>query len=599
VTATAQAHLSSIAAPGAELEADIVVIGGGLGGVSAALAAARQGARVVLVEELDWLGGQLTAQAVPPDEHPWIESLSTSQSYAALRHGIRAYYRTHMPLTEAARGSLRLNPGQGNVSTLCHEPWVAVKVIDSLLAPHVAAGRVTVLRRHRLLQVQAGGDRLRAVRVRDLVNECERVLQAPMFIDATEIGDVLEMAQVEHVFGAEAQSRTGELHALPEADPFDQQAITWCLAADYLPGEDHTIDKPAAYDRLKTLQLDCWPGPQFSWTLSDFVTHQPRERPLFVGPSDAESLYDLWHARRIAWRLNFEPGAYASDITLANWPQMDYWEKPIVGVTPQAQAQALEEARQFSLAFFYWMQTDAPRHDGGCGYRGLRLRGDVLGTSDGLAKQAYYREGRRIEAEFTVLEQHVGVKARPGQDAAESFFDSVGIGAYRIDLHPSTRGRNQPLTRPAAVPRRPMQIASSSSPVPPLAPTAPSTLPCASLITTAPVCGRNLPRPWRPARRRSSGCPWRARPACGWTRPCRPRPRPWRARCRSGTCWRRPRWRRPSGCRRRRARRCPWACSRLLRLGEGGGDDLAGLLQGEHGASEGVLSVVVGGRTGA
>ena len=97
---------------------------------------------------------------------------------------------------------------------------------------------------------------------------------------------------------------------------------------------------------------------------------------------------------------------------------------------------------QFSLAFFYWMQTDAPRHDGGYGYRGLRLRGDVLGTADGLAKQAYYREGRQIRAEFTVLEQHIGVRARPGQQAAESFFDSVGIGAYRIDLHPSTRGRN-------------------------------------------------------------------------------------------------------------------------------------------------------------
>ncbi len=141
-------------------------------------------------------------------------------------------------------------------------------------------------------------------------------------------------------------------------------------------------------------------------------------------------------------RKHFEPGAYASDITLGNWPQMDYWEKPVVGVTPQEQATALEEARQFSLAFFYWMQTDAPRHDGGTGYPGLRLRGDVLGTTDGLAQQAYYREGYRIESEFTVLEQHIGVQARPGADAAESFFDSVGIGAYRIDLHPSTRGRN-------------------------------------------------------------------------------------------------------------------------------------------------------------
>ncbi|MEJ8850058.1 FAD-dependent oxidoreductase [Variovorax rhizosphaerae] len=422
--------------------ADVVIIGGGLGGVSATLAAARLGSKVILVEELDWLGGQLTSQAVPPDEYPWIEYLTASQSYATFRETIRNYYRRHMPLTDVARARVRLNPGQGNVSSLCHEPWVAVKAIDELLAPHVAAGRVTVLRRHRLLKTETDGDRIRAVHVRDLGADTKLVLIAPIFVDATEIGDLLEMAKVEHVFGAEAQSQTNELHALPEADPFDQQAITWCLAADYLPDEDHTIDKPTDYERLKTLQLDCWPGPQLSWTLSDFVTHQPRERPLFVGPTDTDSLYDLWHARRIAYRQNFEPGSYASDITLANWPQMDYWEKPVVGVSPEAQALALEESRQFSLAFFYWMQTDAPRHDGGHGYRGLRLRGDVLGTADGLAKQAYYREGRRIRAEFTVLEQHIGVAARPGETGAEHFSDSVGIGAYRIDLHPSTRGRN-------------------------------------------------------------------------------------------------------------------------------------------------------------
>ncbi|CAN7715812.1 FAD-dependent oxidoreductase [Variovorax sp. LjRoot130] len=427
---------------GAEHTADVVVIGGGLGGVAATLAAARLGASVVLVEELDWLGGQLTSQAVPPDEYPWIEYLTASQSYATFRETIRAYYRHHMPLTDAARARVRLNPGQGNVSSLCHEPWVAVKAIDELLAPHIAAGRVSVLRKHRTLKVETDGDRICAVHVRDLEADVGRVLTAPLFIDATEIGDLLEMAGVEHVFGAEAQSQTNELHALPEADPFDQQAITWCLAADYLPNEDHTIDKPVGYERLKTLQLDCWPGPQLSWTLSDFVTHQPRERPLFVGPTDTDSLYDLWHARRIAYRQHFTPGSYASDITLANWPQMDYWEKPIVGVAPALQAAALEEARQLSLAFFYWMQTDAPRHDGGQGYAGLRLRGDVLGTTDGLAKQAYYREGRRIQAEFTVLEQHIGVAARPGKAGAERFADSVGIGAYRIDLHPSTRGRN-------------------------------------------------------------------------------------------------------------------------------------------------------------
>ena len=49
----------------------------------------------------------------------------------------------------------------------------------------------------------------------------------------------------------------------------------------------------------------------------------------------------------------------------------------------------------------------------------------------------YIRESRRIKAEFTVLEQHLSTECR-GTEEAEPFTDSVGIGCYRIDLHPST-----------------------------------------------------------------------------------------------------------------------------------------------------------------
>ena len=65
------------------LRADVVIAGGGLGGCAAALAALRNGLRVVLTEETDWIGGQLTQQAVPPDEHRWIESHGCTQSYRA------------------------------------------------------------------------------------------------------------------------------------------------------------------------------------------------------------------------------------------------------------------------------------------------------------------------------------------------------------------------------------------------------------------------------------------------------------------------------------------------------------------------------------
>ena len=81
------------------------------------------------------------------------------------------------------------------------------------------------------------------------------------------------------------------------------------------------------------------------------------------------------------------------------------------------------------------MQTEA-------GWKGLRLRPDVVGTEDGLAKYPYIRESRRIQAEFTVLEQHVGAEARRHDSQAEEFDDSVGVGSYRIDLHPSSGGDN-------------------------------------------------------------------------------------------------------------------------------------------------------------
>ncbi len=396
-----------------ERQTDILVVGGGVGGVAAALAAAYLGKNVVLTEETDWIGGQLTAQAVPPDEHPWVETTGCTNSYRHMRNKVRDYYRRNYPMTEAAREDMLLNPGNGYVSRLCHEPRVALAVLEELLAPYRSSRRVEILTRHRPVVAETANDRVSAVTLLNEENGEQIVITAAYILDATELGDLLELAQMEYIIGAESKAQTGELNAVDgEPQPLDQQAITWCFAMDYLPGRDYTIAKPEDYNFWKSYQADFWPGPQLGWKDVDPQTLETRHRGVFHGPAQGRKVGDFWHYRRILDRGYYVNEFVPSDITLVNWPQIDYWLGPLLGVTEEKKAEYLRACKQLSLSFLYWMQTEAPRQDGGAGYPGLRLRPDIVGTADGLAKYVYIRESRRIQAEFTVLEQHVGVEAR-------------------------------------------------------------------------------------------------------------------------------------------------------------------------------------------
>jgi hypothetical protein len=431
--------------------ADVVILGGGVGGCAAALAAARAGCSVLLTEETDWIGGQLTQQAVPPDEHPWIESFGCTRSYRRFRNGVRAYYRRHYPLTAEAREAVFFNPGNGLVSRLCHEPRVALAVLQEMLAPFISSGRVQLLLCHKAIAADVKGDRVTAVKVHDTRNDCSVILTGAYFLDATELGDLLPLTGTEFVTGFESQKETGEPHAPAQAQPDNQQAFTFCFAVDYLPGEDHTIPKPKEYDfwsKYVPNMTPAWPGPLLSWKMSNPITLQ--ERAVTFDPSGpGTGGMNLWLYRRILDRRNFRSGSHRSDVSLINWPQNDYWLGNLCNVKPEEAARHLRRAKQLSLSLLYWMQTQAPRPDGGVGWKGLRLRPDVVDTADGLAKYPYIREARRIRAEFTVLEQHVGTEARQkltGKKGealtAEHFADSVGIGSYRIDLHPSSGGDN-------------------------------------------------------------------------------------------------------------------------------------------------------------
>ena len=219
---------------------------------------------------------------------------------------------------------------------------------------------------------------------------------------------------------------------------------------DHLEGEDHTIERPAEYEFWRDYvpaMTPPWPGRLLSWKTTHPITLDPRELPF--DPTMKVSGLNLWSYRRIADAGNYAPGTYRSGISLINWPQNDYWLAPLVDAPPEEQACHIARAKQLSLSLLYWMQTAAPRPDGGTGWKGLRLRSDLVGTADGLAKAPYIREARRLRAEFTVTEQHVSTEARMAatgrsreEVTAAAFPDSVGVGAYRIDLHPTTDGKN-------------------------------------------------------------------------------------------------------------------------------------------------------------
>jgi hypothetical protein len=201
---------------------------------------------------------------------------------------------------------------------------------------------------------------------------------------------------------------------------------------DYLEGEDHTIEKPQDYAKWRAYVPHLsppWTGPLLSWTTCDPQTLKPRAAYFDPNPGqNSRPGLNLWTYRRILDRANFTPGAYSSDVTLVNWPQNDFWLGDLLTATPEQKGDYLRQAKQLSLSLLFWMQTEAGP------WKGLRLRRDVVGTEDGLAKAPYIRESRRMQAVFTVLEQHVRTET--------VFEDSVGVGCYRIDLHPTAGGTN-------------------------------------------------------------------------------------------------------------------------------------------------------------
>src|SRR5690606_1204716 len=119
------------------------------------------------------------------------------------------------------------------------------------------------------------GDQVCAVTLQDTRSDAAVVLHAPYFLDATELGEVLELGDIESVTGAESQAQTGELHAPAEAQPLNQQSFSMCFALSHHPGENHVIDCPGDYEFWRNYKADFWPDRNLSWVYPRPQTLEP------------------------------------------------------------------------------------------------------------------------------------------------------------------------------------------------------------------------------------------------------------------------------------------------------------------------------------
>ncbi len=437
--------------------ADAVIVGGSLGAVQAARSLLDMGYSVVMTEECGWIGGQLSAQAVPPDEHEWIEEFGCTRRYKEYREAVRGYFCGSAGFSAGlcARGGF--DPGNSWVSRLAHPPELAHELLLGSLRPDIESGRLVLLtgavpvgaevdvsRRGGKASGEISGKKtVRSIRIRFLADNSERELRAEVFVDGTDQGDVLPIVGADYVTGAESRLMTREPGAPLRERPADMQPVTWVLSLGLNCGES-PIEKPARYEYFREMRqpfgtgghsvLSCY-GP-------DGASGGARRFPILEDEGDLP----LWTYRRIQF-----PGYFSAprrEISLLNWPQNDYFMANIIetgargagggergGQSAGEWSGGRTGAKELSYAFLYWLQTEAPRRSGGRGYPEIGLLRDVLGTPDGAAQFPYIREGRRIRALRTVTARDLLERFHAGLPRQK---DSVGVGSYAIDLHITT-----------------------------------------------------------------------------------------------------------------------------------------------------------------
>jgi len=373
-------------------ETDVVVYGGGAGGLCAAVQAARLGAEVTVLEPSPWLGGMLTAAGV--------SALDGNKHGAG--GGLVQRFRQALADHYGSLDALHT----GWVSLYCYEPRVGHRILEEWVAEQET---LTV---HRGVEA-VGYDRLdrRTRRIgvaptkTELEPSCrepERTITCRVFVDATEYGDGLPLAEIPYRLGRESRAMLGEPAAPPEPDD-EIQDPTYCATLVRRPGAEAlptTATERAQWDAFQcSVASDC-PTPD-----PDRLNHD---------------LHD--------WESFIEYAALPNDKYLLNWPfhSNDFPVTRRFFEDRYVRHQRLLDAKRHTLQFVKYVQTELEHPE-------WQLATDEYPTDDHLPPIPYVRESRRMVNDRMMTQSDVV----PNGDhpRAPTIDDAVAVGDYFLDHH--------------------------------------------------------------------------------------------------------------------------------------------------------------------
>lgn len=433
--------------PGEMVEADLLIVGGNESACAAAVQAARLGVkRIVLVNDIAWLGGQFSAEGVGcPDEWTSVNGHRVNFPRSGLFREVIERMRVYNSRVYGVP-----SPGNAYCGTETIEPAAAEKIFEELLAPYSAerGGPLTILRGWQPAKVQVEGNRVASVAFEKTDGtDGALTVKARLTLDASDWGDVIRLSGAKYAAGPDLRSRFGEPSApekFDDAGVQEMNPLSWCVVLRETGGKDATLPRPATYDPRSFTALDHTPP----WVDSDMSAG-----------IYSQSGWSIYTHRRLVdrWHHHLVPGTEA---TFLNWPVQDYplcqlpqrvvdaleksepgaSRKNVVDLTPTQRRLIFEDAKQHALGMLYHLQTKVHDRVGDFpqSFRHMQLT-DEFGTADRLPPKPYVREGLRLEALCMLREQDIRASTREPRWAKLLASDGVFGFQFNIDFHPTRR----------------------------------------------------------------------------------------------------------------------------------------------------------------